>query len=186
MTNPLSALRFTIDLTDADMVTKWTPACEASGVYLDELQADGDPSVTIYDCNGDLLSINCNFAGILSLTLENSSFNGTFEELEDRLLGWAIDEGYTVPGFAPEAPDRCPAAITCKADMNAFIDWLFTDVQVAYHWDEMASQYVDREGNAIWTPQQAKHVDNLTEAALTLDADFFQSACIEASLKANA
>lgn len=184
MTNPLSALRLTLDLTDADVVAKWTPACEASGVYLDELMEDGATEVTIYDCNGDLLQINRLPDGRLHLQLERFGYFGSYDELEDRLLAWAIDEGYTIPGFVPQPPAGCPAAITCKADMNAFIDWLFTDVKVAYHWDNPASEYVDIDHHQLWTTSQANHVDQMTEQALTLDAAYFQSACMDAQRKA--
>ena len=80
---------------------------------------------------------------------------------------------------------HCPDTINCKADINAFIDWLFLEVKVAYHWDELACNYVDENGAPIWPPQEAQHIDNLTDEALTLDASFFQSACIEACLKAH-
>ena len=179
MTNPLKNLRTYIDLRNPVTVGKWGDDCEKNGIYLDELIANVDSGVIVYDCHGELLHINQNAIGGLSLTLENQSHTGTIEQLEDLLLSWAIDEGYAVPGFAPEAPNGCPIAITSHCDMLDFLMWLFISQRVAYHWDEMASQYVDESGERLWSPQVAKHVDNMTAAALEYDSTFFQKNCID-------
>ena len=184
MTNPLTTLRQYLNFSDTDAVNAINNAAEASGVYFDELQADGDPGVYLYRCGDDILQINCDKNRVLSLTTENSSMCGTIEELEDKLLSWAVDEGYEIPGFATEIPDGCPASITCKHDIDLFVDYLFDKASVAYHWDEMASSYVNAKQERVFSAQVSKHIDNLTEAALTLDAAYFQGICMDMQQKA--
>jgi len=81
--------------------------------------------------------------------------------------------------FAPDPPKGCPAAINCKEDINDYVNWMFKIAGVAYHWDEMASSYVDAAGCQLWTAQECRHIDNLTEQAQTLDGSYFELACIQ-------
>ena len=179
MTNPLSALRQYLNFSDTEAVNAIKDAAEASGVYFDDLQVDGDPGVYLYRCGDDILQINCSEDGVISLTLENGSLYGTIEKLEDELLSWAVDEGYEIPEFAPETPVGCPASITCKHDIDLFVDYLFHKASIAYHWDEMASSYVNAKQERVFSAQVSKHIDNLTEAALTLDAAYLQGICMD-------
>ena len=179
MTNPLTTLRQYLDFSNTEAVNAIKDAAEASGVYLDELQGDGDPGVYLYRCGDDILQICCSADGKLSLTIENSSICGSIEDLEEHLLYWAVDEGFEIPGFVPEAPNGCPHSITCKHDIDVFVDYLFATASVAYHWDDMASTYVNAKQERVFSAQVSKHIDNLTEAALTLDAAYFQGICMD-------
>ena len=79
----------------------------------------------------------------------------------------------------PVIPNGCPASITCKHDIDVFVDYLFVTASVAYHWDEMASSYVNAKQERVFSAQVSKHIDNLTEAAMTLDAAYFQGICMD-------
>ena len=186
MTNPLAALRTYVDLKDRAQVAAVFDECADAGLYLEEL--DDHLGVWIYrweetDSQGKpwphLFYINDSKMFGPILDLERTGFTGNIEDLEEHLLQWVIDEGCNPPGFAPEAPKGCPDSITCKHDIDVFVDYLFTTAKVAYHWDEMASTYVNAKQVRVFTPQASKHIDNLTAAALSLDAAYFQGVCLD-------
>ena len=193
--NPLTALRQYVDFSDKALVASLKDECADAGLYFDEL--GDDPGVWIYRWKENnnltgkpfqqLFYINDSELYGPCMNLGPVGYTGAVDDLEEHLLQYVIDEGCNPPGFVPETPNGCPHSITCKHDIDVFVDYLFATASIAYHWDEMASSYVNAKQGSyvnakqerVFSAQVSKHIDNLTEAALTLDAAYFQGICMD-------
>lgn len=93
-----------------------------------------------------------------------------------RIKVWAIGSGSWTwdeeceseqPIILDPATDPNPPDVSDRESAILFVKWCIEQLALGYHPDTPFADYVGRDGQPIFTPQEAEHLDALTEKAFT-------------------